>query len=198
MLCERCHQREANVSYTQTINGVTEEINLCSECAAETGILNAGIEAFDFPNYIGQTAFNFPFETQSFFPEQQLRQKTAHMQCSECGQTLADFKRTGLFGCPHCYEDFRAFIEPMLDEIQSTHVHVEQDQISAQDTEKTDSEEGNSNQNKDVSNDKAESESQNPEIIKLKKELQELIKQEKYEEAAKVRDQIRDLEQKDK
>ena len=35
MLCERCGQREANIRYTEVINGVRSEHNLCSQCARE-------------------------------------------------------------------------------------------------------------------------------------------------------------------
>lgn len=33
MLCERCGQREANVRYTEIVNGEVTEHNLCMECA---------------------------------------------------------------------------------------------------------------------------------------------------------------------
>ena len=35
MLCERCKIREANIKYTEIINGVKTEHNLCSQCARE-------------------------------------------------------------------------------------------------------------------------------------------------------------------
>lgn len=42
MLCDKCKQREANVHIQQSINGVTTERNLCSECASkEPGLMNA-------------------------------------------------------------------------------------------------------------------------------------------------------------
>ncbi|MEA5002847.1 MAG: UvrB/UvrC motif-containing protein [Christensenella sp.] len=42
MLCDKCRQREANVHIQQSVNGVTTERNLCSECASkEPGLMNA-------------------------------------------------------------------------------------------------------------------------------------------------------------
>ena len=35
MLCEKCKVREANIKYTEIINGVKTEHNLCSHCAKE-------------------------------------------------------------------------------------------------------------------------------------------------------------------
>ena len=36
MLCERCHEREANIVIKEVVNGVVHEHNLCSACAQET------------------------------------------------------------------------------------------------------------------------------------------------------------------
>ena len=35
MLCERCKIREANIQYTEVINGVKTEHNFCAQCAKE-------------------------------------------------------------------------------------------------------------------------------------------------------------------
>lgn len=38
MLCQRCHKREANFHYTQIVNNVQTQFNLCSHCANEMGL----------------------------------------------------------------------------------------------------------------------------------------------------------------
>ena len=35
MLCERCGIREANIQYTEVINGVKKEHHFCAQCAKE-------------------------------------------------------------------------------------------------------------------------------------------------------------------
>ena len=35
MLCEKCNKNEATIHYTEVINGVRKERNLCSECMQE-------------------------------------------------------------------------------------------------------------------------------------------------------------------
>ena len=35
MICEKCQEREATIFYTEIINGVKNEHNLCSECAKD-------------------------------------------------------------------------------------------------------------------------------------------------------------------
>ena len=83
MICERCKIREANIKYTEVINGVKTEHNLCSQCARE----------MDFGQYSSIFEGDFPFgkllsgllglgeNTSS--REQEMRQVT----CPTCGLT---------------------------------------------------------------------------------------------------------------
>ena len=43
MLCQNCGKNEANIKYTQVINGVKKEIALCEDCAKKLGLDNIGI-----------------------------------------------------------------------------------------------------------------------------------------------------------
>ena len=56
MLCEKCKIREANIKYTEIINGVKTEHNLCSHCARE----------MDFDSMALCSTGNFLWE--GFFP----------------------------------------------------------------------------------------------------------------------------------
>ena len=44
--------------------------------------------------------------------------------CPVCKTTLSDFYRTGMLGCPDCYESFFDEIEEALFKIQGKTVHV--------------------------------------------------------------------------
>lgn len=55
MLCNNCGKREANVKYTETINGETRRLNLCEECSKKLGI--------------GQIDFSMPFDFTGFFDD---------------------------------------------------------------------------------------------------------------------------------
>ena len=53
MLCENCNENEANVRYTQIINGVKKEMNLCEECAHKLGVGEININMpIDFSNFL--------------------------------------------------------------------------------------------------------------------------------------------------
>ena len=90
----------------------------------------------------------------------------------KCSYTLSKYRSTGLFGCDECYKTFKKEIDEILLKIQ-----------------------GKNRQIKEKINIKKENINQ---VDKLKQELQELVKQEKFEEAAVIRDKIKDLEKKSK
>ena len=43
MLCQNCGENEANVRYTQIVNGVKKEMVLCEKCSKELGIGNLNL-----------------------------------------------------------------------------------------------------------------------------------------------------------
>ncbi len=44
-------------------------------------------------------------------------------RCPKCGQTYADFDRTGHFGCASCYDTFSAQIEALLERMQGSAIY---------------------------------------------------------------------------
>ena len=54
MLCENCGNNEANIRYTQIVNGVKKEMNLCEECAEKMGVGNFSMKMpLSLSNFIG-------------------------------------------------------------------------------------------------------------------------------------------------
>lgn len=91
--------------------------------------------------------------------------------CSQCGMVFDEFIKTGKFGCANCYETFRLKLVPIFRRIHGSTKH----------TGKASS--GISEQRKTVN-----------EITELRALLEEMIKNEKYEKAAEIRDKIKELE----
>jgi protein arginine kinase activator len=96
----------------------------------------------------------------------------AGMRCEQCGFTQADFKKQGRFGCPHCYDTFGSTLEPMLDNMHKGTAHVGKVPQRALDRK-----------------------SLHDRLAKLESELQEAIRSERYEEAARFRDEIQQVRQ---
>jgi len=94
------------------------------------------------------------------------------IRCEQCGFTQADFKKHGRFGCPHCYETFKGIVDPMLDGMHKGPVHrgkVPQKALARK--------------------------SLHDRLAKLELELTEAIRAERYEDAARCRDEINQVKQ---
>lgn len=173
MLCDNCKKNEANVKYTQIINGVKKEMNLCEECSQKLGISNNWSMPIDFSSFLGDFIGDY---TQAFSP---LISGVKVLKCSKCNRTYDDFISTGKFGCDNCYEVFSNNIDSLLKRIQGSNRYTGK-RLNSANTNVVD------NNNKE--GDKKEK------IRKLKLKINELVKLEKYEEAAKVRDEIKKIE----
>ncbi|MGB4610445.1 MAG: hypothetical protein WBH77_07455 [Saccharofermentanales bacterium] len=175
MLCDKCQKNEANISVQTMVNGVAKTYHLCSECAQKQGLFQSGFDFENFPmaNFLGKALFNFPFASLSNQPATIGTNIKKSVRCPGCGQDFSDLRKAGLFGCPECYTTFHDVIRSMLDQIHGGHIHD-----AAQ-----------------VVPEKIEFEQTQPltEIEKLRSELQKKIQLEQYEEAALLRDKIKDL-----
>lgn len=94
------------------------------------------------------------------------------LRCEACGYTQHDFKKHGRFGCPVCYQTFLGLIEPMLDSMHKGTVHtgkVPQRALTRQNLRER--------------------------LTRLETDLSAAIKAERYEDAARCRDEINQVRQ---
>ena len=96
----------------------------------------------------------------------------AGMRCEQCGFTAHDFKKHGRFGCPACYDTFMSLVEPMLDSMHkgTTHTGKVPQKALARKT-------------------------LYDRLTKLELDLTNAIKAERYEDAARCRDEINQVKQ---
>lgn len=188
MLCENCGKNYANVRYTQIINGVKKEISVCEECSKKLGIdhLNFDIP-IDFSSYLGE--FFGEYSNTNILP---IIKKEKQLKCPNCETTFEEFINNGKFGCQECYSTFQEEIDALLKEIHGANRHVGRlgkikENIKMNKEEKAETEQDNKIKNETKQEDK---------ITKLKRELKQAINEERYEEAAKIRDEIKKLENK--
>ncbi len=92
-------------------------------------------------------------------------------KCPVCGRTYSQFARDGKFGCGECYKTFRAPVSEVLRQIHSTTRH----------TGKVPSKSGSAIKKQ-------------RRYEQLKAQLQEAVKSEDYEKAAKLHKEIRAME----
>ena len=93
------------------------------------------------------------------------------LKCSGCGMKYADFKKTGQLGCSRCYDTFRRNLAPLIRRIHGSTNHIGKSPVKARKATKA-----------------------KTEMSRLKERLEEAIKKEEFEEAARIRDAIKAAE----
>lgn len=181
MLCDNCKKREANVRYSENINGIRRELNLCEECSKKLGIGEIGLDMpINFSSFFGD--FIEDFSNSEFMP---MFNELKTLKCDNCGYTFEDIAHTGKVGCANCYDVFQDRLEPIIRRIQSSNHHV--GRLGKIIDKKIDEKQHNANIiNKETTLEKK--------LEILKEDLKQAIKEERYEDAAKLRDEIKKIE----
>lgn len=186
MLCQNCGKNQVTFRYTQVVNGVKKELNLCDKCAKELGLKDMSFSMpISFSSFLGDF---FNAYSDSLLPS---FMGTKELQCDNCGTTFEDFINNGVFGCDECYETFEDKIEPLLRKIQGSSKHVGRGYKNDDPTSKV-------NNKKVEIKEESKEDKTKTKIESLQKDLQKAIKDERYEDAAKIRDEIKKLENKEK
>lgn len=188
MLCDNCGKREANVRYSENINGRKKELNLCEECSKKLGIANMDFSMpIDFYSFFGE--FMEDFTTPEFMPS---LNELKLLKCNNCGYTFEDIANTGKLGCGNCYDVFEERLDPIIRRIQGANRHV--GRVGKIIDSKIDEKISNQSDKKEQKTNKPEENKKESELEKLQEELKQAIKEERYEEAAKIRDEIKKRE----
>jgi protein arginine kinase activator len=192
MLCQKCQQRPATVFFSQTVGNQTTQAHLCEVCAQEQGQAYGGMNPMAFNPFAAFSDFlnNFMAWDEGAISEVNSgRQKPAtidpQLQCPHCGYQLSFFRQNGRLGCTKCYESFKAALEPLISGIHGNVRHVE---------EAAPGEGLEGLQGGEAPRSGSERRSQRPEIVEMRRKIEEAIKTEKYEEAARLRDEIKKIE----
>ena len=176
MLCQNCGKNEVNVKYTQIINGVKTELKVCEKCAKNLGI---GSFEFNMPmhfsNFLGAFFNDYSMNLLPSFV------KEINNQDDTYGKIYNDFAKNGLLEFQDYCSEFDTRIDSMLKKIHRNNKSIGSKSIENKTTKV----------NRDEVNKK---ESKENKLEKLQKELEIAIKEERYEDAAKIRDKIKTLE----
>jgi protein arginine kinase activator len=107
-------------------------------------------------------------------PAAQEKEAAILLKCANCGFTYADFKKIGRLGCGQCYSAFKKYLGPLLKKIHGSSQHFGKSPLKMGPISK---------KKKDLLED-------------LRQQLQKAIETEAFEEAARIRDEIKELEKK--
>ncbi len=203
MLCDNCHKNEATIYYTETINGYHTEQHLCKECANESGAATLGKfspftdKEFSLGSLLSTVlGYHNNYTGENYYVANDLH-------CDKCGMTYKEFLKKGKFGCSNCISSFYSEINNSLKRIHGSDLHVGKKPINyVSNVDNIDDTTESLPVGEDSDSHKLEEESSGgsetkkeeaPNICVLQDRLNQAIQLEEYEEAAKIRDEIRIL-----
>jgi len=190
MLCQICNSAPASIHIQEFVNGERRSLHLCPECARKRNMGDSPLQdphLQEMLEHLSKAVISDPDGVLSkLFGEQeeapQEKEPQANIVCEECGTDTAKYRKTGLFGCEHCYEAFARILD---EELPLTHrAGVHRGRMPAEDTPIL--------ENKEIS----ERLNMRRQLEQLRSKLDESIRREEYELAAELRDEITGIEKK--
>lgn len=172
MKCDFCDQK-ATVFLTQLVDGQMKKVCLCDRCAKERGVTDpTGFSLADL-------LFSGPLPSPPAALAKQPAKPAFHAhasggggrRCPSCGFSLEDLRRVRRMGCAECYTTFADEVSQMVRGIHKgpTHIGKVPEGFMAMQV-------------------------RNQRIQELQASLDQAIASESYEEAAGIRDEIRQIE----
>lgn len=160
MKCDKC-DKQAVVHEVVIQKGVKQEVHLCSEHAAESGYVIQSQVTGPINQLLGQ-----------FMVSHAGKAGQPRKTCPSCGLTLGQFRKSGVLGCPDCYEAFEEQLDPIIQRAHAgaTH-HIGKSPNRAGDAV-----------------------DRQMELRRLMRELDQAVAAEAYERAAEIRDRLMNLE----
>lgn len=166
MICQACGKKTATTHIKTVVNGKLTEYHLCEDCAREKGYGSWFSHwDLDFGNMLSGLLGSTRTEDVK--------------RCEKCGASFSEIAESGKVGCPECYKTFRAQLLPVIQRIHGTAQH----------------------KGKTPGGSALRVTEQNNKIVPVqsaleekRKALQKAIEAQEFEQAAVLRDEIKELE----
>ncbi|ENX6203361.1 UvrB/UvrC motif-containing protein [Listeria monocytogenes] len=165
MICQRCGENKAVIALQQLNElGKVESLYLCENCASDEA-LSSEKDLVKAMDTFSEVALDFL----TLLQKEENTQK--EVVCENCQLSFEEFLKTNRVGCPECYSAFEAQLVPIIGRVQNGYKkHIGKVPAEVERAE-------------GVQN----------EISRLQEKLAQLVKNEEFEEAAVVRDEIKAL-----
>ncbi|MDF2947668.1 MAG: UvrB/UvrC protein [Bacillales bacterium] len=171
MLCQQCNKNNASIHFTKIVNGEKNEYHLCEVCAEENGaILSFGFNDNFSVNNLLSGLLNI--NQSQGYSQSNNKVNTFAIKCKKCGLAYTELSKLGRLGCSDCYKAFDNYLQPLIRRLHS----------------------GNFQHTGKVPKRGGKHISLSKKLNSLKQELKVLISNEDFENAAIVRDKIKELE----
>ncbi|MBR6185529.1 MAG: UvrB/UvrC motif-containing protein [Clostridia bacterium] len=151
MLCEECGNNQAEVIMTTVLNGQTTTRHLCRECLRK-------YQTENLQNVLAAVLSTLVSKSHEI-PD---------ITCPRCGETYAEFQKSGMLGCAECYQAFRRQLTPLLARAQGHSQHAgRRPPVSEEDQARL------------------------SRMEELRKLMEAAVNEENFEEAARLRDELK-------
>ncbi len=147
-------------------------VHVCDACAQENGIVETPVLQ-PKPQKKKHSKANIENSIISAITDILALEKAT--QCKSCGWTYKKFKKRQRLGCPACYQALRTYLEPVYNDLQEGTEHTGKRPMRIIQT----------GLNQSVLRQK--------EIESLNKQLEMAVRTESFEQAAELRDRIKEL-----
>lgn len=164
MQCQICNKNEATIHLTEIVDGDRNEMHLCEECAMEQGV--AVQSQMPLNELLSSLLSVQPSDAELFGASEKAD------SCPHCGFTLEQFRKEAVLGCPHDYEIFEKSLSQLIGKAhdgKTTHCGKIPSKVP-------------------------EDRKQEMELLKMRQQLDDAVRTEDYELAAKLRDEINKIE----
>lgn len=169
MLCSICNKNLATIHIQEVVNDVQKAVHICQICAAAKGLNIPGPEGMNLIEFLQNISSDNAKPLQSYVINKEEVKTADILTCPKCGWDNEKMRKTGRLGCPECYHSFRDKLADALAVMHRGTIHCGKipSVIVGE-------------RNTFVAN-----------FLKLQKQLEKHIRNEEYEEAAKVRDKLK-------
>lgn len=178
MKCELCHKADAERAIRRSVEGEEQELYVCGSCAREASLEKQPQQAASGESSRPQSpeAGEPPLPLMGMILDAAFEivgravSQQAEPTCPACGITRAEYRKSSRLGCPACYEAFAKELDAAVLEMHRSLQHAGKSPA------------------------KAWAAWQRQQIEKA---LGDAVKGQQYEEAIRLRDQLRRLDQPD-
>jgi len=173
MKCELCHKADAEMAVRRTVNGEEQELYVCRDCAHASASRAteppSETASSDSQPASPESLATFPLVgmiLDAAFEVVGRKVSVPEPTCPVCGITRSEYRKAARLGCPACYEAFAKELDAAVFEMHRSLQHVGKTPEKARTVWRRQ---------------------------QLLDGLDAAVKGQRFEEAIKLRDQIRDL-----
>ncbi|MGF1530077.1 MAG: UvrB/UvrC motif-containing protein [Puniceicoccaceae bacterium] len=160
--CSDC-TKPTTIHLTQIVDGKIMKLDICEDCVFKDQVVDP--LGFSLADILSVKGLAIPSKEESIFEEDEIE---PGLKCGACGCTMEKFEAGGRLGCESCFDVFGKVLKVALPRFQYGIKHCgKQIEVSVP------------------------GESRHEERSRLLVELEQAVQEERYEDAARLRDEIR-------